>query len=69
MKTLCHKQLCFESLFSKKVIADLEGGQITSDAGGLLLREVDQRNQIAEKAPPVCTTIDILTRLNTISSP
>ena len=50
MKTLCHQQLRFESLFSKEVIADLEGGQITSDAGGLLLREVDQRYRIAEKA-------------------
>ncbi len=50
METLCHKQLRFESLFSKEVIADLEGGQITSDAGGLLLRELDQRYRIAEKA-------------------
>jgi len=49
METLCHKQLRFESLFSKEVIADLEGGQITSDAGGLLLRELDQRCRIAEK--------------------
>jgi hypothetical protein len=49
LNTLCHKQLRFESLFSKEVIADLEGGQITSDAGGLLLREVDQRYRIAEK--------------------
>jgi hypothetical protein len=50
LKTLCHKHLRFESLFSKEVIADLEGGQITSDAGGLLLRELDQRYRIAEKA-------------------
>jgi hypothetical protein len=50
LKTLCHNQLHFESLFSKEVIADLEGGQITSDAGGLLLRELDQRYRVAEKA-------------------
>jgi hypothetical protein len=50
METLCHKQLRFESLFSKEVIADLEGGQITSDAGGLLLRELDQRYRLAEQA-------------------
>jgi hypothetical protein len=50
LNTLCHKQLRFESLFSKEVIADLEGGQITTDAGGLVLREVDQRYRIAEKA-------------------
>ena len=50
MNTVCHKQLRFESLSSKEVIADLEGGQITSDAGGLLLREFDQRYRLAEKA-------------------
>ncbi len=50
MKTLCHKQLSFESLFSKEVIADFEGGRITSDAGGLLLRELDQRYRLAEQA-------------------
>jgi hypothetical protein len=50
METLCHKQLCFESLFNKEVVADFTGGRITSDAGGLLLREVDQRYRIAEQA-------------------
>jgi hypothetical protein len=30
----------FERLFSKEISADFEGGQITSDAGGLLLREL-----------------------------
>jgi hypothetical protein len=49
METLCHKQLRFESLFSKEVIADFEGGKITSDAGGLLLRELDQRYRLGEK--------------------
>jgi hypothetical protein len=43
METVCHNQLRFESLFQKEVIADFEGGRITSDAGGLLLRKVDQR--------------------------
>jgi len=32
------------------VIADFAGGRITSDAGGLLLRELDQRYRLAEKA-------------------
>ena len=50
METVCHNQLIFESLFAKEVIADFAGGRITSDAGGLLLREVDQRYRIAEKA-------------------
>jgi len=31
-------------------VADFAGGRITSDAGGLLLREVDQRYRIAEPA-------------------
>ena len=51
METVCHKQLIFESLFSKEVVADFAGGRITSDAGGLLLRELDQRYRIAENAP------------------
>jgi hypothetical protein len=50
METVCYSQLIFESLFSKEVIADFEGGRITSDAGGLLLRELDQRYRLAEKA-------------------
>jgi hypothetical protein len=50
METHCHKQLSFESLFSKEVIADFEGGRITSDAGGLLLRELDQRYRLTGKA-------------------
>jgi hypothetical protein len=50
METVCHKQLRFESLFSKEVFADFSGGRITSDAGGLLLRELDQRYRLAENA-------------------
>lgn len=50
METVCHNQLVFESLFSKEVIADFAGGRITSDAGGLLLRELDQRYRLAENA-------------------
>jgi hypothetical protein len=48
METVCHNQLRFESLFSKEVVADFAGGRITSDAGGLLLRELDQRYRLAE---------------------
>jgi len=50
METVCHNQLIFESLFSKEVVADFAGGRITSDAGGLLLRELDQRYRFAENA-------------------
>ena len=49
METVCHNQLTFESLFSKEVVADFAGGQITSDAGGLLLRKLDQRYRVTEK--------------------
>jgi hypothetical protein len=35
--------MTFSSLGSQKVQADFDGGQITSDAGALLLREVDRR--------------------------
>jgi len=43
METVCHNQLFFESLLGKNVVADFRGSRITSDAGGLLLRELDQR--------------------------
>ena len=50
MNTVCHKQLRFGSLFSKQVTADFDGGNITSDAGGLLLRELDERYGLTEGA-------------------
>jgi len=49
MKTVCHNQLTFESLSHKEIIADFAGGRITPDAGGLLLRELDQRYRLTEK--------------------
>jgi Transposase DDE domain group 1 len=49
METVCHKQLLFGSLFSKEIIVDFEGGRITSDGGGLLLRELDQRFHLSER--------------------
>lgn len=33
----------FEEHFSRKITAQFDGGQQTSDAGGLLLRETDRR--------------------------
>ena len=42
MNTECNsKQLTFQGLGNKKVIANFDGGTITSDAGALLLREID----------------------------
>ena len=44
MKTQCNTAILnFSSLSSKKLQADFDGGTITSDAGMLLLREVDHR--------------------------
>lgn len=42
--TQCNTQrLLFQPHGHREVVADFEGGTITSDAGGLLLREVEQR--------------------------
>jgi len=37
------KPIVFSSLRGKKIQADFDGGKLTTDAGGLLLRQVDQR--------------------------
>ncbi len=50
MKTVCHKQMSFESLLGKKFMVDFGGGRITSDGGGLLLRELDLRYGLTEGA-------------------
>ena len=42
--TDCNRQaVLFSSLGRQKIQADFAGGSLTSDAGGLLLREVDRR--------------------------
>ncbi len=44
MKTECNSQrLLFQGHGAREVVAAFDGGAITSDAGGLLLREVDQQ--------------------------
>ena len=44
MTTECNpEQLEFHALGRREVIGRFDGGRITSDGGGLLLREVDQR--------------------------
>lgn len=50
MKTVCHKQLSFKRLFGKQLIARFDGGRMTSDGGGLLLREIDERYGVTEAA-------------------
>ncbi len=43
-------QLYFQRLGTKKVIADFNGETITSDAGALLLREIDSANNFIENS-------------------
>ena len=44
MTTECNpEQLEFHTLGRREVIGRFDGGRITSDGGGLLLREVDKR--------------------------
>jgi hypothetical protein len=42
------KQLVFQGLGRRNVVADFDGGTITSDAGALLLREIDLQNGILD---------------------
>ena len=48
--TQCNQQSFeFHSLKQRAVAARFDGGAITSDAGGLLLREVEKRTRIIER--------------------
>lgn len=50
MKTECTPtQLVFHALGRREVVGRFDGGRITSDGGGLLLREVDQRLGLLER--------------------
>lgn len=47
MKTECtKKRYHFQALGRREIVADFSGGTITSDGGGLLLREVEKRTNI-----------------------
>lgn len=39
----------FAALYRREVVADFDGGDITTDAGGLLLRQVDRRLHLTER--------------------
>ncbi|MBV8457208.1 MAG: transposase [Acetobacteraceae bacterium] len=39
----------FATLYRREVVAQFDGGDITTDAGGLLLREVDRRLSLTER--------------------
>jgi hypothetical protein len=48
--TQCSQQeLLFQDLGSREVVARFDGGQVTSDAGGLLLRELEAKFQFIEQ--------------------
>ena len=50
MKTDCSKKSFeFQSLSSRKILGTFDGGHIASDAGGLLLREVEWRTNIIKQ--------------------
>lgn len=50
MKTECTvDQLEFHGLGRRKVVGGFYGGNISSDSGGLLLREVKQRTHILKR--------------------
>ena len=50
MKTECiDGSFVFQPLDRREVVAKFDGGTITSDAGALLLREVDRATSIIEK--------------------
>ena len=50
METECNSnQIKFQELGSRQVIGKFDGGTITSDGGGLLLREIDRRQGILRR--------------------
>lgn len=50
MKTQCiQEQMAFQQLGRREVIGRFDGGKISSDAGGLLLREVEERLGIVKR--------------------
>ncbi len=49
MSTECFtKQIEFQGLGQRKVVADFSAGYVTSDAGSLLLTEVDKKRGILQ---------------------
>ena len=44
-------KLMFHGLDGRDVVGRFDGGEVTSDAGGVLLREVEQRTRIGSSIP------------------
>ena len=50
MRTHCiSKQFSFQDMEKRKVVSAFDGGHITSDAGGLLLREIEFGQQFISR--------------------
>jgi hypothetical protein len=49
LQQCAENQLQFQGLGTRKIVGSFDGGTITSDAGGLLLREVDLRYAILDR--------------------
>jgi len=47
--THCNTQLAFSDIVSRPLVVNFDGGAITSDAGVLLLRQVDDRLRLTER--------------------
>ena len=57
-------KLRFQGLDGRDVVGRFDGGEITSDAGGVLLREVEQRTRILGR-PSASPTIETRIESNT----
>ena len=50
MTTQCTQtEFGFQALYQREVVARFDGGDITTDAGGLLLREVERRTGVIRR--------------------
>lgn len=57
MQTQCEQlQFEFQDHFSKNVVADFKGGDLTTDGGALLLREADLSRSLTERFADRCFT-------------
>lgn len=54
----------FSSVSRTKIQADFNGGKLTSDAGTLLLREVDRRERYDRQKSPTCWAESLLLQSN-----
>lgn len=60
MKTECTQvKDVFQALGKREIVADFNGGSITSDGGALLLRELENRTAILKRFADYLTTTAI----------